>query len=276
MLSSCLDGIRQDVCSGKTLHNNNQQLKQQRRLEKPSIVCFYVFFNTHHPVRRAAHSFCRSLAVCPPDLGWITTWLSVGHIQVAVLLSFLARSVYGNPNEEVKLSHLVSTILCIEITVGMFSRSHLHRPFLLMQLLVWTVQLACLQWFTYAEYDEPLRLQQQEYAPRYGGLTPTSRELLLGESRIPKRNNINSSRRSLMTSGGPRSAPGTPGWKSGLATPTNSSNEKSLRIGGFAVVSIALGVVTVGSLIQTMELVMLEGKTSYYVGSSSSIRYVST
>jgi hypothetical protein len=260
MLSSCLDGTLQDAYSGKTEFNNG---------------CFdnvpHAFLNRLLRSGSTSFSLCnRNLVVCPPDLDWITTWLSLGHVQVAVLISFLARSVYGNPNDEVKLSYLVSAILCIEITVGIFSHAHLHRPFLLMQLLVWTVQLGCLQWFTYAEYDEPLRLQQKrQRAARYGGSTPTPWELVSAVSRMPQRHN-NSSTRSLT------SHPGTPCRRSGLATPTNSSNVKAFRIGGCAVVTIALGVITFGSLIQTMELLMMEGKTSYYVGSSSSIRYVST
>ncbi|KAG7360758.1 hypothetical protein IV203_035857 [Nitzschia inconspicua] len=199
-----------------------------------------------------------NLAVCPPDLGWITTFLSLGHLQVVILLSSLARSVYGDPLEEVKFAHLVSSILCLEIAIGMFSKPDLHRPFLVIQLLVWTVLLACLQWFTYFEYDELLRIQQR--ATRFGGATPTPRELFLAVSRMQ-----NTSTRSL------GSVPGTPGRRSWFTTPTNSYNSNRLRVRGYPILSLSLGIVIIGSFVQLMELILDEGKTSYYAGASGSI-----
>jgi hypothetical protein len=190
--------------------------------------------------------------------------LSLGHFHVAILLSFLAKSVYGNPKEEMKLSHLVSALLCVEIVIGIFSKPDLHRPFLVIQLLVWMVLLVSLQWFTLTEYDEPLRIQQR--AVRFGGATPTPRELFLAVSRLPHQN---TSTRSL------GSVPGTPGGRSGFATPTNRRyGSSTLQVKGFPILSIALGIIAFGSLVQFAELVMDEGKTSYYAGSSSSIRYV--
>lgn len=206
---------------------------------------------------------CRNTVACPPDLGWITTFLSLGHVHVVILLSCLARSVYGKFNEDVKLAYLISALLCLEITIGIFSKPDLHRPFLVIQLLVWIVLLICMQWFTFTEFDEPLRWQER--AARFGGATPTPRELFAAVSCMQN----NTSTRSL------GSAPGTPG-RSGFATPSNRSVAKSLHAGKYPILSIALGIVTIGSLVQMMELVLDEHKTSYYVGASASIRYVLT
>jgi hypothetical protein len=199
----------------------------------------------------------RNTIACPPDLGWITTFLSLGHVHVVILLSCLARSVYGKFNEEVKLAYLVSALLCLEISIGIFSKPDLHRPFLVIQLLVWIVLLICMQWFTFTEFDEPLRWQER--AARFGGATPTPRELFAAVSRMQN----NTSTRSL-------------GGRSGFATPSNRSVAKSLYAGKYPILSIALGIVTIGSLVQMMELVLDEHKTSYYVGASASIRYVLT
>ena len=201
------------------------------------------------------------LGSCPPDLGWITNWVSLGQIQIALMIGVLIKSVHGNPTQEVKVSYLVGVILCIKITVGMISKPHLHRPFLLVQLMIWMVQLACLGWFTYTEYDEPLQIQNNRSG---GGRTPTPRELFVAVARMQGGSN-----RSLMTVGiAGSSVPGTP---SGSMTPRGSFDGRNK----FSVVTIALAVMLIGALVQTLELVALEDKSSYYAGASAYIRYVS-
>lgn len=182
-------------------------------------------------------------------------------MHVVILLSCLARSVHGNPTEEMKLAHLISALLCLEIAIGIFSKPDLHRPFLVIQLLVWIVLLICVQWFTFIEFDEPLRWQER--AARFGGETPTPREIFAAVSRMQN----TTSTRSL------GSVPGTPG-RSGFATPSNRSTAKTLHAGKYPILSIALGIVTIGTLVQMIELVLDEHKTSYYAGASGSIRYV--
>mmetsp|Transcript_4969 Transcript_4969/g.8820 ORF Transcript_4969/g.8820 Transcript_4969/m.8820 type:complete len:341 (-) Transcript_4969:24-1046(-) len=190
-----------------------------------------------------------NVGVCPPDLDWITNWLALGHLQVAILLAVLAKTAHGNPSQEVKLSYLVGVTLCIKMTVGILSKPHLHRPFLLVQLMVWTIQLVCLGWFTYTEYDEPLGYQ----ARGGGGRTPTPRELFVAVSQMQ---HLGGSSRSLMS-----------GVGSGSSTPRSTFDASSK----FPVVTIALAVMVLGSFIQTLELVMLEEKSSYYVGTSANI-----
>jgi hypothetical protein len=194
----------------------------------------------------------RGLGACPPDLEWITNWVSLGHLHIAILLAVLAKSAHGNPAEEVKLSYLVAGILCIEIAVGIISKPHLDRLFLMVQLIVWMVKLACLGSFTYTEYDEPLQIQT-----RGGGRTPTPRELHMTVSRL----------QGGILMGGVGSVPGTP---RGSMTPRGAFDGRS----SVSVVTIALIVIVIGALIQTLELVVQEDKSSHYAGASANFRYV--
>jgi hypothetical protein len=175
-----------------------------------------------------------------------------------MLLAFLAKAVYNRPSEEAKLSYLIMAILGIEMAAGMVSKPFMHRPFLMVQLTVWTLLLSCLGWFTYSEYDMPL-----PSSFRYGGavtpVTPTPpRELFVAMSRTQGLGSM----RSLGSVGSVASG------RSGFSTPSSLHSRKR----GFSVVSIAVAVMTLGALIQAFELVLLQGKTSYYVGSSSNTR----
>jgi hypothetical protein len=175
------------------------------------------------------------------------------------MLAVLVKTVHGNPTQEVKVSYLVGVILCIKVAVGIFSKPHLHRPFLVVQLMIWMIQLACLGWFTYTEYDEPLQIQNSS---RSGGRTPTPRELFVAVARIQGGSN-----RSLTVGISGGSGPGTP---SGSMTPRGSFDGRNR----FSVVSIALAIMVIGALVQTLELVLLEDKSSYYTGASAYLRYV--
>ena len=201
----------------------------------------------------------RKLGVCPPDMDWITNWLALGHLQVAILLSVLAWSVRGNIVQEAKLSYLVAGIICIDIAASIMSKPHLHQPFLFVQIVVWMTQLVCLGWFTYTDYEEEMLFMMQRQ--RGGGSTPAPWELFAAVSRMQQQGG--GSTRSLM---GGVSAPGTP---SRSVTPSSSFDAR----GRMSVISIALAVMMVGSMVQTAELVLLGERTSFYVGSSSSIRY---
>jgi hypothetical protein len=173
----------------------------------------------------------------------------------------LARAVHGDPANEVRLANLVGIVLCLYIGTALVSTPHWHRAFWVAQLVVWVALLVCGAWFTYYDeqsgHDNNDTDRNNQYHRRVvivGGppFSPSGRRDLFAE-----KGRRAGSDRSLGSVG------------SGVFTASSHKSRRSTG-GGSAfggkhpIVAVALGVVMVGTVLQTFESAMDE--TMSYMG----------
>jgi hypothetical protein len=190
-------------------------------------------------------------------------WVSFGDVHVSLLLAALAKSIVDNINnnnnttvgsavittDEVKVAHVVSSLVVINLIGGALSASTLvNRAFWTVQMVTWIVLLVLLLWFTYAEYDEPMMrlLQQRRSVSRLDLLMASKKQSssrrLLFESGDSGDSGNGSVRPGLQRSSSERSF-----------TETSNTFDANGKIPDIA--AIALSVVLLGHIVQIIDLI---------------------
>mmetsp|Transcript_20790 Transcript_20790/g.49367 ORF Transcript_20790/g.49367 Transcript_20790/m.49367 type:complete len:368 (-) Transcript_20790:135-1238(-) len=218
---------------------------------------------------------------CPPALGWIMDWLSMNDLHISLLLAALARSIYEHQlsattttiiaTNEVKLAYIISVLLVINLIGGTLLASPLvNKAFWTVLVGTWTVLLALLMWFTYAEYDEPMnKLMSQKRRRSFS--SPIDLLILSKQQSSSRRLLFESDDTSVGTS-----SSGRPGLQRSLSersfTATSNTFDANGKIPNIA--AIAMGVVLLGHFVQIMDLVndSLDGSDS----TTTSLGYYAT